>query len=171
MDLNHPVSNFTAVIRWRGPNPAVEIETRHPGFATPEDAALFANAIAPEAPLALRLRPSAELELLKPDGLYVALVPTCATLWKLPAASIPTTDVVVANDDDFEPHAFSAISLPPSALGDYEQAQYAVLDARGSALDVVVEWDEADHLVVTVQQLPPSDEPSTSFHVGALPEA
>jgi hypothetical protein len=63
---------FSALVRWRGPDPAVEIETRHPGFHTPEDAALFANGIAPCSPLALRLSPDATIQLVLIDGSIVA---------------------------------------------------------------------------------------------------
>ena len=29
---------YTAVLRWKGPDPALELETRHQGFQNPEDA-------------------------------------------------------------------------------------------------------------------------------------
>lgn len=34
--------SYTAVLRWKGPDPALELETRHTGFAIPEDAAVTA---------------------------------------------------------------------------------------------------------------------------------
>jgi len=172
MDANETRPFFTAIIRWRGPDPAIEIETRHPGFSTPEEAALFANVILPESPLGLRLASGGALELLLPDGRYLALADGDVIVWRIPTRALHATDFVVANDNDFEPHPFSTYRPPRSALGDYEQAQYAVLDPNGTPIDVLVEWDEAEHLKVTVQQTVASDEQAEpAFAIGSLPEA
>ena len=66
-------TSYTALIRWQGPDPAVEIETRHPGFATPEEAALFANALSPDAPIGLHASQDASLNLLVSDGQHERL--------------------------------------------------------------------------------------------------
>ena len=171
LNTNPTNPRFTAIIRWRGPDPTIELETRHPGFQSPEEAALFANVIPPESPLALRLAAGPTIELLQPDGRYVSFPPTDACVCRLPLGALSTHEIVVANDNDFEPHAFSEFLFPASALGDYDQAQYAVLDQAGNPLDVVVEWDEAEHLKVTVQETSVSDEPETTFVLGALPQA
>lgn len=146
-----PTPKFTAVVRWRGPDPSIEIETRHPGFDTPEDAALFANAFGPNAPLALRLASVASVQLLKLDGRYVDWPAGRVTVWVLPSVAAAEDELVVTSDEDFEPHQLTDFSIPSSAVGDYEQAQYGVLDGNGSPVDVVVDWDETDHLRVTVR--------------------
>ena len=143
---------FTAVVRWRGPDPTIEIETRHPGFSTPEDAALFANAFAPDAPLGIRLPRNNWLLLLMPDGNYVRSLGTDITVWAFPSGASNGDDLAVANDNDFEPHPFANFGFPSSAFGDYDQAQYAVLDQEGAPVDVVVDFDEHDHLRVTVER-------------------
>lgn len=45
-----PALTYTAIIRWRGPDPTLELVTRHPGFTSPEEAALYANGIPPPTP-------------------------------------------------------------------------------------------------------------------------
>jgi hypothetical protein len=57
---------------------------------------------------------------------------------------------VVANDNDFEAKSFLEYPLPPSAFGDYEQAQYGVVDREGSPVDIILDWDDQDRLRVTV---------------------
>jgi hypothetical protein len=171
LDTNPTNPRFTAIIRWRGPDPTIELETRHDGFPSPEEAALFANVIPPETPLALRLAAGPTVELLQPDGRYVSFPATDASVCRLPPGAFRTDELVVANDNDFEPHALSEFLFPPSALGDYDQAQYAVLDQAGRPLDVVVEWDEAEHLKVTVVDASVWDDSDTTIFLGALPEA
>ncbi|HEX7508663.1 MAG TPA: hypothetical protein VF550_17960 [Polyangia bacterium] len=59
-----------------------------------------------------------------------------------------------------------------TAHGDYEQAQFGVLDQDDSPLDVRVDWDERDHLRVTVEEDSPSPESALpTFVLGSLPEA
>jgi hypothetical protein len=162
---------FSALVRWRGPDPAVEIETRHPGFHTPEDAALFANGIAPCSPLALRLSPDATIHLVLIDGSIVAFPYDAITIYVLPPKFQTSELLQVANDTDFEPRPLSAVPSMKTAHGDYKQAQFGVLDQDDSALDVRVDWDEGDHLRVTVEEssAPPDD--STDILLGSLPEA
>jgi hypothetical protein len=169
-------TSFTAVVRWRGPDPAVEIETHHPGFETPEEAALFANAVSPGSPLGLRVLGDRALELVLADGQHVGPEGAAITVWTLASAvadatDADATDVVVANDEDFAPHPFGGFSFPPSAYGDYEQAQFGVLDDHSRALNVVVDWDEADHLRVTVEQPATPDDTEPTFALGTLPDA
>lgn len=167
---NQPPS-YTAVIRWRGPDPAIELETRHEGFLVPEEAALFANAIAPTSPLALRLSPDADPALLLCDGQDVPFYATGITVWTLVPSDTEEGELRVATDSDFEAHRLLGFRLPAAAYGEYEQAQYAVLDASGTRVDVVVDWDDADHLRVTVEEETAADESQPGLLLGALPEA
>jgi hypothetical protein len=162
---------FTAVIRWRGPDPTLEIETRHGGFASPEEAALFANALAPAAPLGLRITPSDAAELLMPDGNYVPHSNAEATVWTIPGLSASEFELVVTDDDDFEPFAFAGYPFDDSARGDYEQAQYAVLAPDGSRVNVSVEWDDFDRLRVTVEESLADEDATPMFALGGLPKA
>ena len=162
---------FSALVRWRGPDPAVEIETRHPGFHTPEDAALFANGIAPCSPLALRLSPDASIHLVLSDGRIVAFPYDAITIYVLPPQFHTSEPLQVANDNDFEPRPLSAVPSMKTAHGDYEQAQFGVLDQDDSPLDVRVDWDEADHLRVTVEEPSDSTDTDPEFSLGSLPNA
>jgi hypothetical protein len=162
---------FTALIRWRGPDPTLEIETRHGGFASPEEAALFANALAPGAPLGLRLGLPDAPELLMPDGYYVPYPPSDTTVWTIPGLSASEFELVLTDDSDFEPFPWAGFPFDSSARGDYEQAQYAVLAPDGSRVNVSVEWDDFDHLRVTVEELAPPADTLPTFALGALPRA
>jgi len=168
-------SGFTALIRWRGPDPTLELETRHKGFPSPEEAALFANAFAPAAPLGLRLGSAAAPELLMPDGLYVSHPPADTTVWTIPGLSPTEFELVVTDDADFEPFPFAGFPFDASARGQYEQAQYAVFAPDGSRVDVTVDWDDFDHLRVTVEEsledTHTDTEASPTLALGALPKA
>lgn len=168
---NHSPSSYTAVIRWRGPDATVELETRHDGFLVPEEAALFANALSTTSPLALRLSPDVDPVLLLCDGQDVPFYATGITVWSLMPSDTEEGELRVATDSDFESHRLLGFHLPASAYGEYEQAQYAVLDGTGTRVDVVVDWDEADHLRVTVEEETAADESQPSLVLGALPEA
>jgi len=164
-------ASYTALIRWRGPDPAVEIETRHPGFYTPEDAALFANGISSPSPVALHLFSNGSIHLGLNDGRDVPFLTDAVILWILPAKSANTNSLQVVNDDDFHPTALAAAPTLQSAHGDYEQAQYGVLDRDDSPISVIVDWDESDHLRVTVEEDSPSPERLPTFVLGSLPQA
>ena len=168
-------SGFTALIRWRGPDPTLELETRHKGFPSPEEAALFANAFAPAATLGLRLGSAAAPELLMPDGLYVSHPPADTTVWTIPGLSPTEFELVVTDYADFEPFPFAGFPFDASARGQYEQAQYAVFAPDGSRVDVTVDWDDFDHLRVTVEEsledTHTDTEASPTLALGALPKA
>lgn len=163
--------SYTAVILWRGPDPAFEIETHHPGFDSPEEAALFANGIPPSSPIGLHLSADASIVLVLTDDREVPCLAQNITVWRLPPRLFAETDLLIANDNDFEPFPLPELATKPSAHGDYVQAQYGVLDPNNAPLDVQVDWDEADRLRVTVAEppLPATAEPT--FSLGALPEA
>ena len=162
---------YSALIRWRGPDPAVEIETQHPGFHTPEEAALFANGISPCSPVALRLFPNAAVHLILNDDRIVAFPFDAITIYVLPPKFLTSEPLQVANDTDFETRPLSAVPSMPTAHGDYEQAQFGVLDQDDSPLDVRVDWDEGDHLRVTVEENSAPPDHSTEFVLGSLPDA
>ncbi len=165
------ITRFTAVIRWRGPDPTLEIETRHGGFASPEEAALFANALAPAAPLGLRIGASDTAELLMPDGNYVRHPTAETTVWTIPGLSASEFEVAVTDDADFEPFPVAGFPFDASARGDYEQAQYAVLAPDGSRVNVSVEWDDFDRLRVTVEESLTDEDATPMFAIGGLPKA
>lgn len=162
---------FTAIIRWRGPDPTVEIETRHRGFASPEEAALFANALDQGAPLGLRLGSLPEPELLMQDGYYVPYPAADTTVWTIPGLSAGEFELVVTDDSDFEPYPFAGFPFDASARGHYEQAQYAVLAPDGSRVNVSVDWDDFDHLRVTVEESVLPADATPTFALGGLPKA
>jgi hypothetical protein len=152
-------ATFTAVVRWRGPDPTVEIETNHPGFATPEDAALFANAFSPDAPLGLRLGANASVMLVMTDGRYLPWYAADTTVWTIPPDEISSEDTTLVDDGDFQPQPFSTCSFPPSAVGEYQQAQYGVFDDQGAPVNLSMDWDETDHLRITVEEMPAAPPP------------
>ena len=162
---------FTALIRWRGPDPTLEIETRHGGFASPEEAALFANALAPAAPLGLRITSSDAAELLMPDGYYVPHPIAETTVWTIPGLSASEFELVVTDDADFESFPFAGFPFDASAQGDYEQAQYAVVAPDGARVNVSVEWDDFDRLRVTVEESLTDEDAAPAFAIGGLPKA
>jgi hypothetical protein len=168
-------SGFTALIRWRGPDPTLEIETRHKGFPSPEEAALFANALAPAAPLGLRIGSPDAPEVLMPDGFYISHPPADTTVWTIPGLSPSEFELVVTDDADFEAFPFAGFPFDDSARGQYEQAQYAVLAPDGSRVNVSVDWDDFDHLRVTVEESAADTDTDTdaspTFALGALPKA
>ncbi len=171
MSTNANSASYTAVIRWRGIDPTVELETRQNGFSSPEEAALYANALTPTSPLALRISNEGVPSLLLPDGRYVPFLPSNVTVWTLSSTVQEKDEILVADDADFQPHRLTDFSLAPSAHGDYAQAQYGVLDHEGWPVDVVVDWDEADHLRVRVEQSAERDDTDSQLAIGSLPEA
>jgi hypothetical protein len=162
---------FTAVVRWRGPDPTIELETRHPGFRTPEDAALFANAFSPNAPLGLRLASKTDLQLLMVDGHYFRWIGGEVTVWALTVFESDSDGFIIANDNDFEAKSFLEYPFPATAFGDYEQAQYGVLDHEGELVDLVLDWDDQDRLRITVHQDATDEEVKTLFYISTHPDA
>jgi hypothetical protein len=106
-----------------------------------------------------------------PDGYYVPHPAVDTTVWTIPGLTASEFDLVVTDDDDFEPFPFAGYPFDASARGEYEQAQYAVTAPDGLRVNVSVDWDDLDHLRVTVEELaPPADTPP-SFALGALSKA
>jgi len=114
---------YTAVLRWKGPDPDLELETRHAGFAIPEEAALFANSFAENSPERLKLGRTG-IRLFLVDGTSISLTFELVTAW---IADIPQDegDILIADDSDFQPFLGSKANLPErqTAHGNYEIAQ------------------------------------------------
>src|ERR1039458_8551916 len=110
--------------------------------------------------------------LLMVDGHYARWLGGDVTVWVLPLDESSTAgDLVVANDNDFEAKSFLEYRLPPSAFGDYEQAQYGVLDHEGAPVDIILDWDDQDRLRITVHQDATDEELRTLFFIGTHPQA
>jgi len=139
---------FDARIRWQGPDPTIEIETRHSGFPTPEDAALFANAIPPGAPAVLQFE-SKHIEIYDDAGTPLAQGPKEITVWVL-SHSVQDGDVV--EDADFEPYDGPLAMLAQTASGTYQPAQYGVIDSAGTPVGVSISLDETGLLRVVVEE-------------------
>lgn len=166
-------TTYTAIIRWRGPDPALELETRHTGFPTPEEAALYANGIPPRTPIGLHVLADGTAVFMLNDYTETPCPPEQLTIWALSPTVEATSDVIVACENDFEPVHPGELAVRFSAQGDYLQVQYGVLDASGNPLDVRIDWDDGNHLRVTVAEDPVTSrserEQSPSF--GVLPDA
>jgi hypothetical protein len=93
------------------------------------------------------------------------------TIWVLTVFESDSDGFVVANDNDFEAKSFLEYPLPPSAFGDYEQAQYGVVDHEGSSVDISLDWDDEDRLRITVHQDATDEELKTLFFIGTHPQA
>ena len=71
---------YTPVLRWKGPDPSLELEARHAGFAIPEEAAFFANSFAENSPERLKLGRTG-LRLFSVDGTSTSLTFELVTAW------------------------------------------------------------------------------------------
>jgi len=164
---------YTALIRWRGPDPSLEIETSHAGFASPEEAALYANGISPASPQGLHLSSDGSATLHLGDHQEIPCRRDQMTIWAIAPEALAASDIVVAGDGDFVPVAISEIPLRSGAHGDYLQAQYGVLDQDDKPVDVQVTWDEAERLRVTVADASVATERERrpTLALGVLPEA
>ncbi len=166
-------TTYTAIIRWRGPDPALELETTHTGFQTPEEAALYANGIPPRTPIGLQVLPDGTAVFTLNDYTETPCSREQLTVWALSPNVEATSDLIVACENDFEPVHPGELAVRFSAQGDYLQVQYGVLDPNGTPLDVRIGWDDGDHLRVTVADGTIADqrerEPTPAL--GNLPEA
>jgi hypothetical protein len=166
-------TTYTAIIRWRGPDSALELETTHTGFPTPEEAALYANGIPPRTPIGLHVLPDGTAVFMLNDYTETPCSPEQLTVWTLSPSVEATSNVIVASENDFEPVHPGELAVRFSAQGDYLQVQYGVLDPNGTPLDVQIGWDDRNRLRVTVLDRPSS--PSTKEvqlpRLGVLPIA
>lgn len=168
-----PATTYTAIIRWRGPDPTLELETRHTGFASPEEAALYANGVPPRSPALLHLLADGSAVFVLNDETEVACQPDQLEAWAIPANSGAAEGPMVVVDDDYQPLAQGQLVVCFAAHGDYLQAQYGVFDANEVPVDVRVDWDDTDHLRVTVVDTPAPvlHQTSPTLDWGVLPDA
>lgn len=145
---------YTAAIRWRGPDPAVHLETRHPGFKDVEAAASFAAGNTDSAPVALRLVWSQVSLLLNGD--YVNFPYDLITAWVRPAEGKLA----------FERRSFSDLGDYPSARGEYRRVGYAVLGPDGSPVRMVIDFGNADRISIDIKdRCSPHSSPACAIRV------
>jgi hypothetical protein len=167
-----PAPTYTAIIRWRGPDPTLELETRHPGFVSPEEAALYANGIPPRTPSFLHLESDGTAVFILNDDTETPCSAELLSAWALSPNCEVADGLIIANDDDFELLPRGMLELRYAAHGDYIQAQYGVFDSNGFPLDVLVDWDNENRLRVTVVDNPPNPEHAgQACAFGMLPDA
>jgi hypothetical protein len=131
--------NFTAAIRWRGPAPDVHLETRHPGFRDAEAACDFAGGGAGNSPQGLRLGPT-RVELII-DGRPVNYPYDLTIAWMRPSDGTRA----------FAAHPFRDLADRPDAQGEYKRVGYAVLGPDGSPVRMVIDFDNADRLSISLE--------------------
>ncbi len=166
-------TTYTAIIRWRGPDPALELETTHTGFPTPEEAALYANGISPRTPIGLQVLPDGTAVFTLNDYTEMPCSREQLTVWALSPDVEATSDLIVASENDFEPVHPGELAVRFAAQGDYLQIQYGVLDASGNPLDVRIGWDDTNRLRVTVAEnaVTAQSERRPSLALAVLPDA
>jgi hypothetical protein len=160
---------FTALMRWHGPDPTIEIETRHLGFRAPETAALFANGFPPNAPLGLLLTPDKTVQLLLKDDDYVDWHGADVTVWVL-SAGRATGDELIAWTEG-QPKPFAEFTFPPPAFGRYHRTGFAVLDQDGLRVELAVDLICEDRIRVIIHQAATDEDVPAFFFMGALPKA
>jgi hypothetical protein len=128
---------YTALIRWRGPDHAVEIETQHPGFATSRAAALFAASGSQASPHSLRLSAN-RIELLLGDGRYVNFPYDAMTAWIMSTFRVGMGASTSKIASQFQMHSHSTLATYCSAHGDYRRAWYIVLGPDGTPVHVQI---------------------------------
>lgn len=157
---------FTARIRWQSEmNPCFELETRHRGFSTAEDAALFANGFSDAGALDLRLA-RGRLTLVLTDGAESELEPESVQVWELPDDG---QEYQVADDSAFELVPRTPAELSARGLdGGFVQLKYGVLAPDHSIVDVAVDVDETGLPEVTVHEPAGDDTEVASFSLGII---
>ena len=129
---------FTALVRWFGPDPAVEVETKFPGFDNPREAALFAASAMPTSPHGLRLAATRiELLLGRGDSVDFPYDTITVRIMSPPKTSGDPRDP--ANPSKFQMHSHSALAAYRAAHGNYRRAWYAVLGPDGIPVQVGIE--------------------------------
>jgi hypothetical protein len=129
---------FTALIRWFGPDPAVELETHFPGFDSPRQAALFAASALPTSPHGLRLS-ATHIDLLFGHGDYVNFPYDTITAWIMTPPETAGDPRDPANPSKFQTHSHAALAAYRTAHGHYKRAWYAVLGPSGIPLQVEIQ--------------------------------
>jgi hypothetical protein len=136
---------FTALIRWHGPDLAVEVETQFPGFDSAREAALFAASAMPNSPHGLRLS-ATRIDLLLGRGDSVDFPYDTITAWIMTPPETVVDPRDPANPSKFQMHSHSALAAYRTAHGHYERAWYAVLGPNGIPVRVAI--DPGDTLAI-----------------------
>jgi hypothetical protein len=131
-------AEFTALICWRGPDPAIELETRYPGFHTPREAALFAASASKNSPQGLRLSAN-RIDLLLGNGTYVNFPYDTMTVWILSPPEFVNHPCEHVRASHFQMHSHLALAAYRSAYGDYQPVWYAVLGPDDIPVQVTIE--------------------------------
>ena len=132
------LGKYTALIRWRGPDPAVELETKYPGFYDSREAALFAGSALPTSPHRLRLS-GTRIDLLFGHGEYVNFPYDTLTAWIMTPPEMSGDPRDPANPSRFQMHSHSALAAYRTAHGEYTRAWYAVLGPDGKPVRVEID--------------------------------
>jgi hypothetical protein len=140
---------FTALIRWHGPDPAVELETQFPGFDSPRKAALFAASALSTSPHGLRLSAD-RIDLVHGQGDSVNFPYDTITVWIMTPPETTSDPRDPANPSKFQMHSHSALAAYRTAHGLYKRAWYAVLGPGGIPVRVAI---EAGDLTLTIPEL------------------
>jgi hypothetical protein len=131
------LQEFVVTIRWRGPDPKVQLETKHLGFKTAHDAARFAGR---------NCEGAADSLVFGPRGAWLMF-------GKSEIVAVPHDRIVGwvrarSGERRFERSAFQEVALRASAFGEYEQCGYVVLGPDGTPVRVAVAGEEDDTLPV-----------------------
>lgn len=162
------MTGFVAHQFWHAPHaPEWELETFRPGFATPIEAALFANGLVPGSPEALLLG-AGDAALLLDDETAIELAGRQVRLWRLRQDAL---DGRVVADDDYEEIAALA-DLDPSTCrplrGVWFPVGYRVAGPSG-LVDVALSADEEGRIVGAVVDAQASGIEAAPPLVGILP--
>lgn len=160
------MSEFTARIRWQcSADPCVELETRHSGFATAEEAALFANGLSEDGALELQLL-AGRLLLTRADATVVEIAADAVLVWELPDNG---EDFQVADDFEFQVVTNTFAQLSARGLdGDFQAVKFGVLNAAQEVVDVAVDVDETGLPTVAVRESTVDDAQPASFSLGIM---
>jgi hypothetical protein len=139
---------FTARIRWRCERDhSWEVETWQGGFASAEDAALWANGFSEPAAAILALW-RGKLELTLTDQESRILAPGSFHIWRLPDGfdrSVPADDSCFREVQGGGTDLLTDLGLD----GEWQQIAYGVLGPQGETIDVILELDDTGKLEVT----------------------
>ena len=132
--MDRKARSFTALVRWRSLEiSALEIDTRHSGFASAEEAATAANGLGCDGFAKLMLE-RGELFIISVNGQRV-LVEHEIVVWTMPAAPVDLPDDLQFERVDESPGLLSAKRLD----GAFEARRFRVLDAD-TGRDVAVRF-------------------------------
>lgn len=163
-------TSFSVRVRWQAEaDCAWEVETHHGGFASAEEAALFANGLADVAIVDLRLE-RGKLRLGFTDGSWTMMHPEAVTIWTLAKEAAAKR---TAADTDFSKTDIPISTLSRHGLdGAFLPLAYGVLGPDRQPVDVRILLDEDLGTVdVRVSDDPPNDNDQGLLLFGLIPRA